>query len=168
MPEPVNMQKFGGLKYNANLVKSTKVYNEGLYEILFKTGEKIVYPLQPQSKTVDSKGNGIFKDAKEVINVEPTIIQTVDTGLIFDNTHFNISDVMGAKFFTSNKSIADVNLNNCENTFVNLAGNSSQLYGDKVSINNGKNNFVQLDKKDTAEINGQHVEGKGIASQKDY
>lgn len=75
---------------------------------------------------------------------------------------------MGARFSTSNKSIADVNLNNCENTYVDLARNSSQLYGDKVSINNEKNNFVQLDKKDTAEINGQHVEGKGFASQKDY
>ena len=141
MTEPVNMKKLGGLSYNANLVKSTKVYKEG---------------------------NGIFKDAEELVNIEPRVIQTIDSGLVYDNTHFNISDVMGAKFFASHKSIADVNLNNCENTFVNLASNSSLLYGDKVSINNGKNNFVQLDQKDTAEINGQQVEGKGWASQKDY
>lgn len=188
MAEPIKNVTLGGLTYNANLAKGREV-EKGKFEIVFNSGEKLTYPQQPERfQYFDEYGRKIPEDrvaslpeevrtappgenlwggiSKKVM--QPKITQSIDACLVYDNTYFDISDVMGATFTSHKDTVSDVNLNNCKDTTVNLAANDSRWYGDSATINGGEGNEVILDKKDSAEINGKLVEGRGTASQKDY
>ena len=188
MTEPIKNVTLGGLTYNANLAKGREVEN-GKFEIVFNSGEKLTYPQQPERfQYFDEYGEQIPEDKvaslpEQVRNaapgenlwggiskkvIQPKITQNVDEGLIYDNTYFNISDVMGATFTSHKDTVSDVELNDCKNTTVNLAANDSKWYGDSATIKGGEGNEVILDKEDSASINGKTVEGKGTAAQKDY
>ncbi len=190
MTEPVNNKTLGGLTYNANLVKSAKKVGNNSYEIIFKTGEKITYPEQtpfkPNAREVD--GYYYFKDEddpkavtgeslntnqhyyreNETFPRDASITQDISSGLIYDDTMFDIKNVMGAKFTSSKETVTSVLLHNCSSTTVDLGANNSKWYGDTATVIGGANNKVILDSNDSARINGKNIEGEGAAAQKDY
>lgn len=175
MTEPVvNTQKLGGLTYNANSVSSAKEVEKGKFEITFKSGEKITYPQQPEFKEVPSSEKGqIFKGAMEVVDNNATIKYSTKSGMMVDDSYFEISNVMGAKFSASKENVSHANLIQCTDTVVDLKANDSKLYGDSANIIGGKNNEVLLDKKDRASFDTtsyyfKRVKGEGSAAQKDY
>lgn len=180
MTEPVNMKKFGGLSYNANLVSSTKKLKNGNYEMIFKSGEKITYPYQKDfvpdkgytDTAVTGENMGTYVDAdfnpNERVPRNARIDQSINENLVYDDTYFDITNVMGATFTSSKDTVSHVRLNNSSNTTINLAANDSKWYSDTANIDNGANNKVILDKEDTAIINGNSVKGQGTAAQKDY
>lgn len=196
MTEPIKNVTLGGITYNANLAKGREVEN-GKFEIVFNSGEKLAYPKQSEriikadpdevefyitsdGKRVESAskmkyGNryeayidGHYVEVTPARLAKPSVSQTIEGGLIYDDTCFNISDVMGATFTSHKDTVSDVNLKDCKDTTVNLAANDSRWYGDTAFIEGGEGNEVILDKEDSAMINGQSVEGKGTAAQKDY
>lgn len=171
MTEPVDMKKLGGLSYNANLVSSAKKLKNGKFEIVFKSGEKITYPYQKDFVPIDGS-SGIAKTGEDINNGDghrnAAIHQRTDGSLIYDDTYFNITNVMGATFTSSKGTVSHVNLSNSSNTTIDLAANDSKWYGDTATVEGGANNKVILDKEDTAQINGYDVEGQGTAAQKDY
>lgn len=191
MTEPVNNKTLGGLTYNANQVSSTRKLKNGKFEITFKTGEKLTYPQQKDLEVggepnyygeVKADGNlNYTAKSGEKIHGENTYIkagtvfprnakvtQSIDKGIIYDDTNFDITNVMGATFTSSKDTVAHVNLNNSSNTTINLAANDSKLLGDVANIEGGANNKVILDKNDKAKIDGTQIEGDGTAAQKDY
>lgn len=185
MTEPVNNKTLGGLTYNANLVKSAKKLKNGQYEIIFKSGEKFTYPEQKNfhvsNITFDNVGNEQYKatggetipndswhDCGDVVPRNAKVEQKIDDGLIYDDTYFDITNVMGAHFSSSKETVSHVKLNNSSNTTINLAANDSKWYADDAKIDGGANNKVILDGQDTAKINGRRVKGEGTAAQKDY
>lgn len=170
MTEPVDMKKLGGLSYNANLVSSAKKLKNGKFEIVFKSGEKITYPYQKDFVQADGS-YGKAKTGEDIDGDEhrnAAIYQRTDGSLIYDDTYFNITNVMGATFTSSKDTVSHVNLSNSSNTTIDLAANDSKWYGDTATVEGGANNKVILDKEDTAQINGYDVEGQGAAAQKDY
>lgn len=192
MTDPVNNKTLGGLTYNANLVKSAKKVGNNSYEIIFKTGEKITYPEQTPFKpdVLDANKYGWcrLKDENnpkavtgESLNPDnswirkgetfprnATITQNISSGLIYDDTRFDIKNVMGAKFTSSKETVTSVLLDNCSSTTVDLGANNSKWYGDAAQIRGGANNEVILDSNDRATINLKNIEGEGTAAQKDY
>ena len=180
MTEPVDMKKLGGLSYNANLVSSAKKLKNGKFEIIFKTGEKLVYPQQEDfkpghgmafsydlDKYVPAAETGEALDISKV-DRQATIFQSNHGGLMYDNTYFDIRNVMGATFTSSKDTVSHVELNNSSNTTIDLSANNSKWFGDKARVKGGANNKVILDKEDTAIINGHYIDGQGTAAQKDY
>ena len=170
MTEPVDMKKLGGLSYNANLVSSAKKLKNGKFEIVFKSGEKITYPYQKdfvpsEMRNVALTGEKMYYYSN---SRDAAIHQRTDGSLIYDDTYFNITNVMGATFTSSKDTVSHVNLSNSSNTTIDLAANDSKWYGDTATVEGGANNKVILDKEDTAQINGYDVEGQGTAAQKDY
>ena len=159
MTEPVNMKTLGGLSYNENLVSSAKKLKNGKFEIIFKSGEKITYPYQKDFVPFDD-------DYYKATN--PTIKQKTVSGLVYDDTYFDIKNVMGATFTSSENTVSHVDLKDSSNTTIDLAANDSKWYGDDVNVKGGANNKVILDNNDTANIEGCPVEGQGTAAQKDY
>lgn len=176
MAEPVNMKNLGGLRYNANLVSSAKKLKNGEYEITFKSGEKITYPYQkdfvPDYGYTDTAvtGEKMGQQAWENDRVprDARIDQSIKSNLVYDDTYFDITNVMGATFTSSKDTVSHVNLKNSSNTTINLAANNSKWYSDTANVEDGANNKVILDKEDTATINGIGVKGQGTAAQKDY
>lgn len=175
MTEPVNMKKLGGLSYNANLVSSAKKLKNGKFEIIFKSGERITYPEQKdfvrstQDSSVATTGEQLndYSTSYKVPRNASINQETID-GLIYDDTYFDIRNVMGATFTSSKDTVSYVELKNSSNTTIDLSANNSKWYGDDASIQGGANNSVILDKEDTAKINGRKIEGQGTAAQKDY
>lgn len=159
MTEPVNMKTLGGLRYNANLVSSARKLENGKFEIIFKSGEKITYPYQTDFVPSD---DDYYKAAN------PTIKQKTDSGLVYDDTYFDITNVMGATFTSSKDTVSHVALRNSSDTIIDLSANDSKWYGDDAKVSGGANNKVILDNNDTATIEGNPVEGQGTAAQKDY
>lgn len=170
MTEPVDMKKLGGLSYNANLVSSAKKLKNGKFEIVFKSGEKITYPYQKDFVRADGS-HGKAKTGEDIDgdgHRNAAIRQSINGGLIYDDTYFDITNVMGATFTSSKDTVSHVNLSNSSNTTIDLAANDSKWYGDTATVEGGANNKVILDKEDTAKINEYDVEGQGTAAQKDY
>lgn len=170
MTEPVDMKKLGGLSYNANLVSSAKKLKNGKFEIVFKSGEKITYPYQKDFVRIDGS-SGIAKTGEDIDgdgHRNAAIRQSINGGFIYDDTYFDITNVMGATFTSSKDTVSHVNLSNSSNTTIDLAANDSKWYGDTATVEGGANNKVILDKEDTAKINEYDVEGQGTAAQKDY
>ena len=170
MTEPVDMKKLGGLSYNANLVSSAKKLKNGKFEIVFKSGEKITYPYQKDFVRADGS-HGKAKTGEDIDgdgHRNAAIRQRINGGLIYDDTYFDITNVMGATFTSSKDTVSHVNLSNSSNTTIDLAANDSKWYGDTATVEGGANNKVILDKEDTAKINEYDVEGQGTAAQKDY
>ena len=159
MTEPVNMKTLGGLSYNENLVSLARELKNGKFEIVFKSGEKITYPYQKDFVPSDD-------DYYKARNA--TIHQTTVSGLVYDDTYFDIKNVMGATFTSSGDTVSHVNLKDSSDTTIDLAANDSKWYGDNVNVSGGANNKVILDNNDTANIEGCPVEGQGVAAQKDY
>ena len=188
MTDPVNNKTLGGLTYNANLVKSAKKLGNNSYEIIFKTGEKITYPEQTPFKPDLEAGSHYIKDMEnpkavtgeslntsqyyfrgdETLPRNASITQDISSGLIYDDTRFDIKNVMGAKFTSSKETVTSVLLDNCSSTTVDLGANNSKWYGDAARIRGGANNEVILDSNDSATINFKNIEGEGTAAQKDY
>lgn len=180
MTEPVNMKKFGGLSYNANLVSSTRKLKNGNYEMIFKSGEKITYPYQKDfvpdkgytDTAVTGEDMGTYVDAdfypNERVPRNARIDQSINENLVYDDTYFDIRNVMGATFTSSKDTVSHVKLNNSSNTTIDLSANNSKWYGDDASIQGGANNRVILDKEDSARIKGRSINGQGTAAQKDY
>ena len=196
MAEPIKNVTLGGLTYNANEAKGRKI-GQGKFEITFNSGEKLTYPdqsgriiktdcdyaefyLTADGKRVDCDNvcyngdtaytyvNGNRVDVSPARLAKPKVSQTVTDGWIYDDTHFDISEVMGATFTSHKDTVSDVKLKDCKNTTVNLAANNSKWYGDEAKIEGGEGNEVILDDKDHAYKKGSRVEGKGTAAQKDY
>ena len=197
MGEPIKTVTLGGLTYNANVAKGREI-EKGKFEIIFNSGEKLTYPDQSgktiktdhdnaefyvtaDGKRVDCEEvynrngdaaytyiNGICVDVSPARPAKPKVSQTVTDGWIYDDTHFNISDVIGATFTSHKDTVSHVNLKDCKDNTVNLAANKSSWYGDEAKIEGGEGNEVILDDEDSARINGKLVEGKGTAAQKDY
>ena len=170
MTEPVDMKKLGGLSYNANLVSSAKKLKNGKFEIVFKSGEKITYPYQKdfvpsEMRNVALTGEKMYYYSN---SRDAAIHQRTDGSLIYDDTYFNITNVMGATFTASKNTVSHVNLDNSSNTTIDLSANGSKWFGDEATVTGGANNKVILDKEDTAKINGRKIEGQGTAAQKDY
>lgn len=170
MTEPVNMKKLGGLSYNANLVSSAKKLKNGKFEIVFKSGEKITYPYQKdfvpsEMRNVALTGEKMYYYSN---SRDAAIHQRTDGSLIYDDTYFNITNVMGATFTASKNTVSHVNLDNSSNTTIDLSANGSKWFGDEATVTGGADNKVILDKEDTAKINGRKIEGQGTAAQKDY
>lgn len=174
MTEPVNMKNLGGLSYNANLVSSAKKLKNGKYEIIFKSGEKITYPYQkdfvPGEGETAVTGENMDRHAGDFERYprNTRIKQSIEGNLVYDDTYFDITNVMGATFTSSQDTVSHVNLINSSGTTINLAANDSKWFSDTADVNGGANNKVILDKEDTAFINGYYVEGQGTADQKDY
>lgn len=172
MTEPVNMKKLGGLSYNANLVSSAKKLKNGKFEIIFKSGERITYPEQKDfvrsTEELSVATTGEHLDGSGGVSRNASINQSTSDGLIYDDTFFDITNVMGATFTSSKDTVSHVDLINSSNTTVDLSANNSKWYGDKANIQGGANNSVILDKEDTACINGRRINGQGTAAQKDY
>lgn len=178
MTEPVNNKTLGGLTYNANLVKSAKKLKNGQYELIFKSGEKFTYPEQTSlvarecegstDKAVTGETLDEYAYEGKIFPRNAKIEQKIDDGLIYDDTYFDITNVMGAHFSSSKETVSHVKLNNSSNTTINLAANDSKWYADDAKIDGGANNKVILDGQDTAKINGRRVKGEGTAAQKDY
>ena len=156
-------------------------YNgDGTFTISFKTGETLTYPEQSslRMKPKEEQTNGVLlpdpSNPSAKYNsgcfdeVHPSVSLNVYSGLIYDDTHFNISDVMGAKFTAHKDNVAHGKLENCKDTTVDLAANDSSWYGDSATIEGGEGNEVILDEEDSASINGKTVKGQGTAAQKDY
>lgn len=158
----------------------------------FKSGETISYYEQPKRyEYFDAKGERIPENKlaslpSEVLNAEagdklwggitkreivPTVSLEIDGSLQYDDTYFDISNVMGAQFTSSRETVSHVTLNNCENTTVDLAANESTLFGDEAKVNGGKGNRIIMDKKDhmyyTDDRGGMssRIEGPGIQVQ---
>lgn len=170
MTEPVDMKKLGGLSYNANLVSSAKKLKNGKFEIVFKSGEKITYPYQKdfvpsEMRNVALTGEKMYYYSN---SRDAAIHQRTDGSLIYDDTYFNITNVMGATFTASKNTVSHVNLDNSSNTTIDLSANGSKWFGDEATVTGGADNKVILDKEDTAKINGRKIEGQGTAAQKDY
>lgn len=172
MTEPVNMKNLGGLSYNENLVSSAKKLKNGKFEIIFKSGERITYPEQKdfvrstEDKWVATTGEQL--DGSGEVSRNASINQSTSDGLIYDDTYFDIRNVMGATFTSSKDTVSHVKLNNSSNTTIDLSANNSKWYGDDASIQGGANNRVILDKEDSAYIKGRSINGQGTAAQKDY
>jgi len=180
MGDPVKLVTLGGLTYNANLATGEDNGN-GTFTIFFKSGEKLTYPEQPklmelpkdqQLKYGDMRpmpdgssgqyDSGIFREAN------PRVEQKIDSNLIYDDTYFNITDVMGATFSSSENTVSHVTLDDCVDTTVDLAKNRSSWYADHAKVNGGHGNEVKLDDKDTARIDGHGISGRGTAAQDSY
>lgn len=176
MAEPVNTKNLGGLSYNANLVSSAKKLKNGNYEIIFKSGEKITYPYQKDfvpgegwtDTAVTGENMGKYACDNERVPRNARIEQSIEGHLVYDDTYFDITNVMGATFTSSKDTVSHVNLNNSSGTTINLAANDSKWFSDTADVDSGANNKVILDKEDTATINGRGVKGQGTAAQKDY
>lgn len=170
MTEPVDMKKLGGLSYNANLVSSAKKLKNGKFEIVFKSGEKITYPYQKDFVPSEMQNVALTGEKMDYYSNsrDAAIHQRTDGSLIYDDTYFNITNVMGATFTASKNTVSHVNLDNSSNTTIDLSANGSKWFGDEATVTGGANNKVILDKEDTAKINGRKIEGQGTAAQKDY
>lgn len=170
MTEPVDMKKLGGLSYNANLVSSAKKLKNGKFEIVFKSGEKITYPYQKDFVPSEMQNVALTGEKMDYYSNsrDAAIHQRTDGSLIYDDTYFNITNVMGATFTSSKDTVSHVNLDNSSNTTIDLSANGSKWFGDEATVTGGANNKVILDKEDTAKINGRKIEGQGTAAQKDY
>lgn len=169
MTEPVDMKKLGGLSYNANLVSSAKKLKNGKFEIVFKSGEKITYPYQKDFVPSEMRNVALTGEKMYYSNSRDAAIhQRTDGSLIYDDTYFNITNVMGATFTASKNTVSHVNLDNSSNTTIDLSANGSKWFGDEATVTGGADNKVILDKEDTAKINGRKIEGQGTAAQKDY
>ena len=123
------------------------------------TGEKLPDELIA-GKTLFKKGETIPRNAR--------IEQSIDDGLIYDDTRFSITNVMGGYFTSSENTVSHVTLTNSSDTTIDLAANNSKWFADDATVKDGANNTVILDGQDTAIINNKSVEGEGSAAQKDY
>lgn len=186
--DPINNKQLGGVTYNANQFDAQELGNGRFQLTAKKGGEKLIFNQQQQtevkvragqhdyyrysdgsqsehaSKYIDGKSEaGIpMKKAK------PRIEMSTDKGLFVDDNNFTISDMMGATFTSSTKTVANVTVKDSSNVKVDLAANDSTLFGDTAIISDGENNVVKMDSKDIAKINSVTVEGEGTAAQKDY
>lgn len=180
MGDPVKLVTLGGLTYNANLATG-KDNGNGTFTISFKSGEELTYPEQPvlMQKPKDEQKNGKMKpvpngrmgeqyNAGVFREVNPRVEQRIDSGLIYDDTYFNITDVMGATFTSSRDTVSHVTLDDCVDTTVDLAKNQSRWYADHANVNGGHGNEVILDDEDTAHIDGHNISGRGTAAQDSY
>ena len=180
MADPVKLVTLGGLTYNANLATG-RDNGDGTFPISFNSGEKLTYPQQPVliQKPEDEQTNGemrpvpngrmgeqynsgVFREAN------PSVEQRINSNWIYDDTYFNITDVMGATFSSSKDTVSHVTLDDCVDTTVDLAKNKSRWYADHADVNGGHGNEVILDGQDTANIDGHLISGKGTATQDSY
>lgn len=183
MTQPIDNRTLGGLTYNHNMVRSAEKLDNGNYEIIFKTGETLTYPEQkdfvPEDKTFPEyakTGENLPPEEMPVLNISKKttvprhaqIKVSIEDGLFYDKSKFNIANVMGATFSSeASSNRAEVLLYNSSDCTIDL----SNIYGaqrDNAEIRNGARNKVELDRLDTAIINGKDVEGEGIANQEDY
>ena len=148
MTEPVDMKKLGGLSYNANLVSSAKKLKNGKFEIVFKSGEKITYPYQKDFVPSEMQNVALTGEKMDYYSNsrDAAIHQRTDGSLIYDDTYFNITNVMGATFTASKNTVSHVNLDNSSNTTIDLSANGSNWFGDEATVTGGANNKVILDK----------------------
>lgn len=179
MADPVKLVTLGGLTYNANLATGRDNGN-GTFTISFKSGEKITYPEQPKLRQLpeDEQTNGEMKpdpsrpgamyNSGVFREANPRVEQKIDSNLVYDDTYFNITDVMGATFSSSKDTVSHVNLTDCVDTTVDLAKNQSRWYGDNAKVKGGHGNEVKLDDEDTANIDGHLISGEGTAAQDSY
>ena len=144
MSKPINNKTLGGVTYNANTFEG-KALKDGKYQLTSKNGGETLIFGQQQDGKIEVR-NGIF-----------------DT---FSN--FTISNIKGAEFKSSKKTMCNVDVNDCENVTVDLAHNKTIFCGDVANIKGGKNNEVILDSKDYAYIKDEKIKGEGTAAQKDY
>ena len=79
-----------------------------------------------------------------------------------------MTDIFGATFSTSSKTVSHVTTDTSYNCKIDLSANDSVLFGDNAKIKGGSNNTVILDDKDSAKIGSKSIKGKGEAAQKDY
>ena len=100
--------------------------------------------------------------------MNPRVEQKIYSNWIYDDTFFKIIDVMGATFSSSKDTVSHVTLDDCVDTKVDLAKNQSRRYADHADVNGGYGNEVILDSKDTANIDGHNISGKGTAAQDSY
>lgn len=172
MTEPVDMKTLGGLRYNANLVSSARKLKNGKFEIIFKSGEKITYPYQkdfvPSDDEYYKAKTGEDIPSSLTLQRDATIDQKTYHNWVYDDTYFDITNVMGATFTSSKDTVSHVALRNSSDTIIDLSANDSKWYGDDAKVSGGANNKVILDNNDTATIEGNPVEGQGTAAQKDY
>ena len=192
MTQPIENRTLGGLTYNHNMVKSAKKLEDGNYEIIFKTGEKLTYPEQKdfelgEFKPIrwDAKQATMAKTGEKLPNtvevsyydteVPPSLPRnakvevSIEDEMFVDDSRFNITNVMGATFTSSKDARTTVNLNNSSDCTIDLGANDSTfLYQDKATVKDGARNIVKLDDNDSAVINNKRVESKGTAAQKDY
>ena len=178
--DPIKLVTLGGLTYNANQVKKANDNGDGTFTISFKSGEVLTYPQQPTlvplpkdeqynghlvenpKNPCESYNDGMFRPA------DPNVKQKIDGGLIWDDTYFDITDVMGAKFTSHKDTVSHVNLNDCTDCEIDLSANESVYYPDKAIVNGGSGNEVTLDERDIATIDGHIIKGQGTASQDSY
>ena len=171
MGEPISTKKLGGVTYNANQFTGEKLQDGKFKLTAKKTGETLIFGQQP--KGVPQKEN-TYQDSDYVENgvrmrqLNPKIELDANKGVFYDDNNFSLTDIMGATFSSSQDAISHVDLNDCENTKVDLAANDSRWFGDTASVQGGKGNRVILDSQDSAEIGYDSIEGEGIADQKDY
>lgn len=152
------------------MVSSAKKLKNGKFEIVFKSGEKITYPYQKDFVPSEMQNVALTGEKMDYYSNsrDAAIHQRTDGSLIYDDTYFNITNVMGATFTASKNTVSHVNLDNSSNTTIDLSANGSKWFGDEATVTGGANNKVILDKEDTAKINGRKIEGQGTAAQKDY
>lgn len=174
MTEPV-VKNLGGLTYPADSVKSAIKLKNGQYELIFKTGEKFTYPEQKPFDT--NRENYLLNKATtgetlpEFIKPDETaprnaeITQRTKSGLLYDDTYFNITNVMGGYFTTSEESVSHVFLDNSSGTTINLGANDSKIFPDTGSIDGGAGNKLILDNQDWGYINGRGYRSKGTKVQ---
>ena len=177
MTQPIDNRTLGGLTYNHNMVRSAEKLNNGNYQIIFKTGEKLTYPQQKdfvvaEGRTSTTTGESIpfsyyYKEG-DTIPRNAQVDTYFEDGVIVDDSRFHITNVMGATFTSSNDAQTKVYLENSSDCTIDLSANNSRLYPDEAIVIDGAKNKVVLDSKDEAEINDYDISGEGIANQEDY
>lgn len=154
--KPVSLQKYHGVQIDENNVKKAYVDEKTKNMVIeFKTGETLSFPEQDENKNAKVK----------VLNYCNTFDHRMTNST---RSYFSIEECMGAKFSSSQKNISQVTLSGCKDCEVDLAANNSKLFADRALVFGGENNKIKLDARDKAYIEGNDVEGEGIAAQKDY
>ncbi|MBQ8460006.1 hypothetical protein IJ541_07880 [bacterium] len=171
MGDPISTKQLGGVTYNANQFTG-ETLQDGRFKLTAKkTGETLIFGQQPKSvpqeKNVHSATDYVEAGVRMRI-LNPKIELNVNKGVFYDDNNFSLTDIMGATFSSSKDAVSHVNLNDCQDTKVDLAVNESSWFGDKASIQGGKGNRVILDSQDSAEIGYNVIKGEGTANQKDY
>ena len=186
--DPINNKTLGGVTYNANQFTGRDLGN-GQFELKAKHGgETLIFGQQSkaqyygysdgsrannsnESKLVLRNGaNGAYhvEENAQLMETNPRIEMKTDEGWFVDDNNFTIADMMGATFHASEETVANVRLENSSGVTLELGVNASKYFGDHAEIIGGENNEVVMDDKDSAKIEGNLVEGRGIAAQKDY
>lgn len=136
--------EIGGVSYRKKDVIFAKQLENGKYEIILKTGEKIVFSEQKKSDVIPQIR--IFSQSK---------------GVFTDSSYINIKNIMGAEFTTTEQTKTKFYLTDCENCTVDLSANKSIIFSDSAHIEGGSGNKVILDKVDMCMIDGKEMKAPG-------